>query len=247
MSLLLEAKRPAVARPRVFSVPKVRGQANEDAWQFSRKGVVALSDGASVSFDSRSWARILVRHYARSPCFSEAWLASAVAEFATLYDRDGLSWVQQAAFDRGSFASLLGLRRRDETHIEVFAIGDSIAVLCDADRVVATFPYEAPDQFDEPPVLLSSGHAQNAFLADRDIATRFRTDWDIGALAEPSLICVTDALGHWLIAHRDRQPSPVAMLRAIETRRQFVRFVVSEREARRLRRDDTTLLAHWDC
>jgi hypothetical protein len=61
------------------------------------------------------------------------------------------------------------------------------------------------------------------------------------------LICVSDALGHWLLTHRNEQPSPVAALRAIGTRRQFVRFVDAERAAGRMRRDDTTLLAYWDC
>jgi hypothetical protein len=235
------------ARPRVFSVPKASSQTNEDAWQFSRKGVGALSDGASVSFDSASWARILVRHYARSPYFSEAWLASALADFAALHDRESLPWMQQAAFDRGSFASLLGLRRRGERQIEVLAIGDSIAVLCDADQVIATFPYDSPDQFDERPQLLSTDRAQNAFLADRDLAKDFGVNWDASTLSCPSLICVSDALGHWLLTHRNEQPSPIAALRAIGTRRQFVRFVDAERAAGRMRRDDTTLLAYWDC
>jgi hypothetical protein len=233
-------------RPRAFSAPKADGQVNEDAWQFSRKGIGALSDGASISFDSASWARILVRRYARDPCFGGAWLASALAEFAALHDREGLSWMQQAAFDRGSFASLLGLQHAG-ARVEVLAIGDSIAVLCDADRVLATFPYESPEQFDERPLLLSTDPAQNGFLAEGDSKRNFVVEWDMGPLASPSLLCVSDALGHWIIAHRDTQPSPIAALRAIKTRRQFIRFVANERKAGRMRRDDTTILAYWNC
>jgi hypothetical protein len=237
----------APARPQAFSVPKLRGQRNEDAWQWSHKGVGALSDGASVSFDSASWARILVRHFARSPRVDATWIASALAEFATLHERESLPWMQQAAFDRGSFASLLGLQRCDKGQVKILAIGDSIAVLCDADRVVATFPYELPEQFDERPRLLSTNPAENAFLADCDLAADFGVQWDLGALDRPALLCVTDALGHWIIAHRDEEPSPIAALRTIASRRDFARFVAAEREAGRLRRDDTTLLAHWDC
>jgi len=237
----------APARPRAFSVPKARGQRNEDAWQWSHKGVGALSDGASVSFDSASWARILVRHYARSPRVDAAWIASALAEFGTLHERESLPWMQQAALDRGSFASLLGLRRRGEGQVKILAIGDSIAVLCDADRVVATFPYQSPEQFDERPRLLSTNPAENAFLADCDLAADFSVQWELGALDRPALLCVTDALGHWIIAHRHEEPSPIAALRPIASRRDFARFVAAEREAGRLRRDDTTLLAYWDC
>ena len=47
--------------PLAFSVPKGEDQRNEDSFHRSAKGVYALSDGASVSFDSASWARILDR------------------------------------------------------------------------------------------------------------------------------------------------------------------------------------------
>ena len=95
--------------PLAFSVPKREDQHNEDSFYRSSKGVYALSDGASVSFDSASWARILVRRYTRNPEFTREWLSAAIAEFRELYDRDSLPWMQQASFDRGSFASLLGI------------------------------------------------------------------------------------------------------------------------------------------
>jgi hypothetical protein len=238
---------PELVRPRGLSVAKAQGQRNEDAWQSSRKGVAALSDGASVSFDSAAWSRILVRRYAQNPCFDREWLATAVAEFATLHDRESLPWMEQAAFDRGSFASLLGLQHRGGRRVRILAIGDSIAVLCDADRVVATFPYERPEQFDDRPQLLSTNPAENAFLADRDPGADFCVEWDLGALSNPGLICATDALGHWIIVHRDCDPSPIAALRGIGSRRDFARFVATERQSGRMRRDDTTLLAYWDC
>ena len=43
---------PKSRLPLAFSVPKVlEDQRNEDSFHRSRKGVYALSDGASVSFD----------------------------------------------------------------------------------------------------------------------------------------------------------------------------------------------------
>ena len=67
--------------PLAFSVPKREDQNNEDSFRRSAKGVYALSDGASVSFDSASWARILVRRYTRDPEFTREWLSAAIAEF----------------------------------------------------------------------------------------------------------------------------------------------------------------------
>ena len=127
--------------PLAFSVPKREDQHNEDSFHRTAKGVHALSEGASVSFDSASWARILVRRYTRNPEFTREWLSAAIAEFRKLYDRDSLPWMQQASFDKGSFASLLGVRMADRGRaIQVLSVGDSLAVLCDGDRIKATFP-----------------------------------------------------------------------------------------------------------
>jgi hypothetical protein len=234
------------ARPRAFTVGKRPGELNEDCWQNSHKGAGAVSDGASVSFDSAAWSRILARRYAQHPCFDDTWVAAAIAAYGELHDRDSLPWMQQAAFDRGSFASLLGVTDRGDRQVAILAIGDSLAVLCDGDRVVASFPYEAPEQFDANPQLLSTNPAENAFLVEPDAMSRLSIEWDLGPLASPALLCVTDALGCWLLGQRDAEPSPIARLRALGSRRAFARFVEEERATGGMRRDDTTLLAYWD-
>ena len=229
------------ARPRSFSVEKTDGYPNEDATKVSRGGgVSALSDGASVSFDSGAWAKILVRRYARNPCFDRVWLSGAVTEFGKFYDRENLPWMQQASFDRGSFASLLGVTYLGSGVVHVLAIGDSIAVLCDGDRIVGSFPYTSPAQFDQRPQLLSTNAAENDFLDDIEFIR-----WNLGECGRPALLCMTDALGQWVLAHRDEEPSPIAVLRRIKSLTGFKRFVADERKAGRLRRDDTTLLAYW--
>ena len=233
--------------PLAFTVPKVfEGQRNEDSFHRSRKGVYALSDGASVSFDSASWARILVRRYARNPDFTRDWLAAAIAEFRKLYDRDSMPWMQQASFDRGSFASLLGVRMIDEGRlIQVFSIGDSLAVLCDGDCIKATFPLAKASEFSRSPQLLCTNPVQNAFLDKVEINYDLVADWSFRGLKQPALLCMTDALGHWLLSRRDDDPSPISILRKVRTPSAFVRFVRDERGAGRMKRDDTTLIALW--
>ncbi len=56
---------------------------------------------------------------------------------------------------------------------------------------------------------------------------------------------MTDALGHWLLSQRDRDPSPISVLRKLRTPKAFARFVQEERAAGRMKRDDTTLIALW--
>jgi len=244
MSSCLEQK---VRLPLAFTVPKVfEDQRNEDSFHRTRKGVYALSDGASVSFDSASWARILVKRYARNPEFTHAWLAAAIAEFRKLYDRDSMPWMQQASFDRGSFASLLGVRMIDAGRlIQVFSVGDSLAVLCDGDEIKATFPLAKASEFTRSPQLLCTNPVQNAFLDKVDLNYDLVADWTFRGLEQPALLCMTDALGHWLLSHRDAEPSPISILRKVRTSDAFARFVKDERAAGRMKRDDTTLIALW--
>ncbi|SRR5258706_8819896 len=232
-------------RPLIFTVRKVQDQTNEDSWAWSHEGIVALSDGASISFDSAAWSKILVRHYCRCPNFSESWLKAGIAEFGKLYDREALPWMKQAAFDRGSFASLLGIQRHGEGNIQIFAVGDSLAVLCDGDEINATFPYQNVLEFDQSPQLISTNPAENAFLRDWGSSDKFYCDWNCATLKSPSLLCMTDALGRWLLSRLEKGESPVTVLRQIKTKKAFEKFVNLERAARRLKTDDTSLIAFW--
>ena len=229
----------------ILTVPKIDGQPNEDAYCRSFRGVHALSDGASISFDSVTWSRMLVRRYVRDPQFDQDWLTHAATEFSRLYQRENLPWMKQAAFDQGSFASLLGIRMEENgDRIRLLAVGDSLAVLCDGDVIKATFPYVMPEDFERSPQLLSTNPAENAFLA-RARNGELTVEWSFAGLARPALLCMTDALGHWLLSLRDSRRSPIGILRGIGGQADFVRFVHSERAAGRLRRDDTTLMAIW--
>jgi len=230
-----------------FTEPKIDGQCNEDSFQCSqRTGVFALSDGASVSFDSASWSRILVRQYAQCPDFSSEWLSAAIAKFRSRYDREALPWMQQAAFDKGSFASLLGIRFLEcGALIQALAIGDSLAVLCDGDEIKMTFPYTAASQFEQRPQLLCTNPAENVFIDAPEFDSDRYAHWTFRGLEKPALLCMTDALGHWLLSWNNPQQCAIGIIRQLRTQKQFSRFVHSERAAGRMKRDDTTLLAIW--
>ena len=230
----------------ILTVPKIEGQRNEDSYCRSFRGIHALSDGASVSFDSASWSRMLVRRFVQNPDFTPDWLSAAIGEFSKLYDRDTLPWMQQAAFDQGSFASLLGVRIVDWGEpIRILAVGDSLAVLCDGDAIKATFPYTTAAEFDQPPKLLSTNPSENDFLGDNGFEDLLIAEWSFTGLHRPALLCMTDALGHWLLSWSDRKQSPIAILRSLGTQKDFTHFVHAERASGRMRRDDTTLLAIW--
>lgn len=208
---------------------------NEDASTYrSAKGIYVVSDGASESFASRRWARVLVTRYARRPLIDEGWLAQAIADYTAAFDRAAMSWSAQAAFDRGSFATLLGLRF-DPSGVSVLGIGDSLAVLDDGAEIRATFPYSEPEQFRANPLLLSTIRERNVAILGADFSTR----WQLDEIDSPKLFCMTDAIGAWLLSARAER---MARLRALRTRGEFVALVEEARADRAMRRDDTTLL-----
>jgi hypothetical protein len=206
---------------------------NEDAVIYSNvSGIYAVSDGASESFASGQWSRMLVSRFVQRPAIDEVWLARAIAAYNAAFDRASMSWSAQAAFDRGSFATLLGLRL-DPSGVSILGIGDSLAVLDDGAEIRATFPYVEAEQFRANPLLLATIHDRNEAILGGDFTARWTLD---GA---HRLYCMTDAIGAWLLSNRRDH---MARLRAVRSRAEFVALVEAARADGTMRRDDTTLL-----
>jgi hypothetical protein len=51
--------------------------------------IYAISDGASVSFDSGPWAAILARRFTEDPNVSREWIEAAIAEYGRLHESRG--------------------------------------------------------------------------------------------------------------------------------------------------------------
>jgi hypothetical protein len=198
--------------------------------------VFAVSDGASESFASRRWARILVSAYARRPEPSEPWISDAIGCYNRCFDFPSMSWSSQAAFERGSFATLLGARIEDkEGTLSLLAINDSLAVLAEGDRVRETFPYTDAQQFGANPLLLATVFERNAEIIPGELSVQ----WSFRELEAPRLMCMTDALGAWLLTDKDER---LAFLSRIRTRAEFETFVLHARAQGEMRTDDTSLL-----
>jgi hypothetical protein len=224
-----------------FTVPKAADIPNED--RVAHEGdTFALSDGASISYDSALWAQIVCARYVQSPHVTSDWLDGCIVEFNTHHDRATMPWHKEAAFDRGSFASLLGVRLMG-TAIHIDAIGDSLAVLCDGNVRTDSFSYREVEQFDQAPMLLCTDPAKNPFFADGVLAGEWMDDWSLEPLQSPRLLCMTDALGQWLLSREGNNSTEI--LFSLETPEAFAQFVLDERESGRLKRDDTTLLVFW--
>jgi len=204
------------------------------------RGLFAVSDGASESYESASWAKVLTRRYVARPGLGAEWVAEAICEYDALFDRARMGWAAQAAFDRGSFATLLGLSLGvGERVADLVAVGDSLAVLADASGFLASFPYQRAEQFQARPLLLSTVAERNARLLDPEGDAIGRVRWDLAGLDRARIVLMTDAVGAWLLA----EPGPrLSRLLALDTAAAFAALVESERGSGAMRRDDCTLV-----
>jgi len=215
---------------------------NEDACIIDNN-VVAISDGASESFDAKNWAKIITRKFASHAQFEESWLIDAIKEFSVLYNREDLSWAKQAAFDRGSFASLLGVEFHKESNsIEVLAIGDSIAVLINNGSFDKSYPYTSAEEFNQKPTLLSTNHSLNDFIYRQDFFSTHLVTWNLQSHINPLLLCMTDALGQWLLRTVLSKPNAIEALLSLRNQLELTEFILALRSKKEIRTDDTTLL-----
>ena len=228
------------------SIPKLPGDAdrNEDAFMWSpQRSAIALSDGATESFDSGLWARILVRLFVLNPVVSMARVDMAIIAYTRRHDPQSLSWSRRAAFDRGSFATLLGVAVSPELdQARVLAIGDSLALLLDGTRLVASFPYTDPDDFQRPPTLLSTRRGHNTFLKRPSHAGASTAVWRLDRLEQPRIVCMTDAIAEWFLRRAQADPWAGEVLLGISDLADLEALVTHEREAGRMKVDDSTVL-----
>jgi hypothetical protein len=229
----------------VASVPKdtERPDLNEDAWAHNEAlTCFALSDGASESYDSRAWGKLLSAKYAGDPKFLPSWVEEAIAEYAQSIDFESLSWSKQAAFERGSFATLLGLQLAENgREVEVLAVGDSLACHVRAGSLLATFPYSTPEEFDSRPALLSTLSTQNRFLSESQFFGRNTAKtWDI--VEGDVLLLTTDAVGQWLLREVAAEPCSLAQVAAVKSVEDLATLVLAMRAEHRMRYDDSTVV-----
>lgn len=219
-------------------------EANEDAFELAaEQGRIALSDGASESFDSKTWADLLVTRFVHEPGLGHEWLSRLVSEYLSHFDVANLSWSKQAAFERGSFATLLGVESfPNHASVDVLSVGDSLAVLLDGYTFVDSYPYARSEEFQKRPELFCTSAAHNAFFYSTDFFSNHHKTWELSDKKLPTLLCMTDALGEWALRNAQDGNPKWQLLCAIDERSQLEALVLNERANKNIRIDDVTLV-----
>jgi hypothetical protein len=226
------------------SIPKdvASAELNEDAWAHNEElTCIALSDGASESFDSRTWANSLVSKYVFDQRFKAAWVEEAVREYAQSIDFDNLGWAAQRAFERGSFATFLGLKLAENgTDLDILCVGDSLAMHVRRGAALDTYPFQQPEEFDARPTLISTRREANQFLDESGFFSKASTTWTV---APGDVVYIaTDAVGHWLLTEAVTCAETMETLQGLNAETEFQALVLDLRNEHRMKLDDSTLI-----
>jgi hypothetical protein len=219
----------------------------EDAFAFAEtSGVLAVSDGAASAFEARRWANALTRafvdHTPPNPSLPamRSWLQPLAASF----DGDGPAvhddWYVEAAAEKGSAATLLGLVFHEDGRYTAVAVGDTCVVHLRPGgprwTVVQRFPLHRSEQFGRNPSLVSSR------LDDLDVsladlrAVEGRWYW------RDVFIVATDAVAQWAYEQEERERAVWDRLLSIPPDQANALFT-AEREAGHMTNDDVTMVA----
>lgn len=228
------------------SVPKdpCSPESNEDKFAFSDDGVrLSLCDGASESFDSKLWADLLAHKFIADPKVCPEWIDSVLSEYSSAHDFATMSWAKQAAYERGSFSTLIGLEYfQEHKAAEIIAIGDSIALLFDGNKFVSGWPFEEPGRFKERPTLLATISGHNDFFGASGFWTKHSKIFHLSGLSSPRLLCLTDAIGEWALKEALTNGPGIDELLSMQSVEQLSELVIRERAEKRMHVDDSTLI-----
>ena len=229
-----------------FTRAKEAGRPCEDVYlRWPRLGRFALSDGASISYDSRGWARALCRQFMSDIYLGPVWLERARERFAARSTPTKDDWSAILASDRGSYATFLGLTIT-ASGLVVHAIGDTVLFVVQPDSQLTMYPQLSKADFANEPVLLCSIAGRGAFPDTEDaFAERhFTLPAPGGGWFGTKLVAVTDAIAEWVV-HAEGTANRIERLEELVRHRDRDAFDVWVAEAIAigdLRRDDCSVL-----
>lgn len=231
----------------------------EDAFCFdAHRGLATVADGVSSAIFSRQWADLLTRSVIHMPpdlytegVFQE-WLAARRAEWLEQIDLHNLPWNQRQKLQMvgGAFSTLLWLELypwqydegeeppEDEPRrfrMRTFSVGDCSLFQVRDGQIIRAFPLETAAEFDEDPISICSVNL------NRDHQLAFQAI-DDDCLEGDLLVLCSDAIGKWAMTRMEDENPPDWESYWDKPFDDWIDEIVSLRQAKLMRYDDTTLL-----
>ncbi len=217
-------------------------QSNADCLNI-KKNSVTLSDGASMSYDSKAWATILVNNFGlNGRGISRKWLDICRAKYNLKYNYDSMNWLKQAAYEKGSHATFLSLKMKNDI-IEITAIGDTVVFILEASELLRSFPIDNSISFNRTPELFSTNHiAQGLFTKSGRLKTTAKIKYSLNKTVPSVGILMTDALAEWALKSVESGSNEWKKMLGMNCDNQFYEFIIGLRNDGKINIDDTTII-----
>jgi hypothetical protein len=235
-----------------FAFPKdgTSSRECEDAFAINWKSLVfAIADGATESFDSRTWAQLLVRSWVRiiPPAFDVDDFAPLIRDLGfrlrRKWSRRTLPWYAEEKALQGSFAAFLGMQIsciENEISWRAMALGDCCLVHRVGERIEQTFPIVNADEFGNNPSLIPSN-------ATTQIEALNLLKYAEGKTVHGAdFLMLSDAVGSWFLRRlqaNDRSGlQQFDKLTGMDDSEGLAQFLLDIRKTGQLKNDDVTIL-----
>jgi len=209
----------------------------------------AVADGATEAYDSRSWAKLLVRSWVRidPPAFEmqdfEPLVRDLGIRLQRKWSRRNLPWYADEKAQSGSFAAFVGLHLFPQGNglgWRALALGDCCLIVRLHNEVSKTFPVGKFDEFSWNPVLLPS-------LASKQYKALQTLRYAEGASGPgTNFFLLSDAAAAWFLkqTERKRGDDVAAFDRVIESDdpTSITEFFEGLRDSSEIRNDDVAVL-----
>jgi hypothetical protein len=240
---------------RIFSVEKEGNDPaeNEDAAAANLANLsFAVADGATDSYDSGRWARLLVEQFTSAPPplargLREEWIEMLAPHWTGSIIWKELPWYKEQKAALGAFATFLGLKldpmpNMKQTHPTggvwtALAVGDVCLFQLRENVIVPPSPFPIIDcsNFGTTPALVSTNRFYNAKSLKHSSLVKGNY------YAGDSFLLMTDALAQWFLCALHAGESPWQQLNC-PSDSEFAVCVQLLRSQAQLRNDDMTLL-----
>ena len=203
------------------------------------KRAIAISDGATRSYDPRTWAEALTENFAQNHFQLSSASIEKIAASQKLAAPETLSWNEEELMINGSHATLLIVnsiqKRKKIVSFTAHSIGDSILVICDKNGYISNaYPHVATESFPIRPALISNKEPYFLGNLEKKVSLQIRVG--------ETMLLMTDALARFVARNKTTQIDLLFPFLKKQDQNLFFEWAQEKRKSSEIEDDDLTLV-----
>ena len=219
------------------------------------KNCFAIADGATQSFYSSIWSKLLVDYFCENPqidknnwqewleLIQQKWLEEVRAELEKAKSGNNFAWIEiynGLERSKSAISTFIGLQFI-ENQAKISIVGDSCLFIFQGNQLIQTYLLKKSTNFNDRPGYFGSRSKNNddyepEFL---DIELKYKQHSD-----KLYFVLATDALAEYIFKYTEQQRDILTTLLTINSEQEFENFVKSARHngTIKMKNDDVTLM-----